>query len=53
MPGEKNVVNHPLFLPEKIYLPYLHIKLDLMKIFVQSLDKTDRRICDEYIPKCE
>ena len=22
-PGEKNVINHPLFLPEKIYLPHL------------------------------
>jgi hypothetical protein len=29
-PGEKNVVNLPLVLPEKIYLPALHIKLDLM-----------------------
>jgi len=33
-PGEKNVVNPPFVLPEKIYLPPLHIKLDLMKIFV-------------------
>ena len=33
-PEEKNVVSPPLLLPEKIYLPPLHIKLDLMKIFV-------------------
>ena len=31
IPGEKNVFNPPLVLPEKIYLPYLHIKLGLMK----------------------
>jgi len=30
-PGEKNVVNPPLVLPEKIFLPPLHIKLGLMK----------------------
>jgi len=30
-PGEKNVVNPPLVLPEKIYLPPLHIKLGFMK----------------------
>ena len=33
-PGEKNVYNPPLVLPEKIYLPRLHIKLSLMKNFV-------------------
>ena len=40
MPGEKNVVNPPLVLPEKIYLPLLHIKLGLMKNFVKGMDKT-------------
>jgi len=30
-PGEKNVVKPPLVLPEKIYLPPLHMKLGLMK----------------------
>jgi len=35
------VVN-PLLLPEKIYLPPLHIKLGLMKNFVKGLDKTGR-----------
>jgi len=30
-PGEKNVVNPPLVLPEKSYLPPLHIKLGIMK----------------------
>jgi len=34
-PGEKNVVNPPLVLPEKIYLPPLHLKLGLMKNLVK------------------
>jgi len=38
-PGQKNVVS-PLVLPEKIYLPPLHIKLGLMKNFVKGMDKT-------------
>ena len=42
MPGEKNVVNPPLVLPEKIYLPPLHIKLGLIKYFVKGMDKTGR-----------
>jgi len=41
-PGEKNVVNPPLVLPEKIYLPPLHIKLGLVKKSVKGVDKTDR-----------
>ena len=41
-PGEKNVVNPPLVLQEKIFLPPLHIKLGLMKTFVQGMDKTSR-----------
>jgi hypothetical protein len=39
MPEEKNV-NPLLILPEKIYLPPLHMKLDLMKNFVKGMDKT-------------
>jgi len=39
-PGEKYVIN-PLVLPEKIYLPPLHIKLGLMKNFMKGMDKTD------------
>jgi hypothetical protein len=39
-PGEKNVINPPLVLPEKIYLPPLHVKLSLMKQFVKGMDKT-------------
>ena len=38
-PGEKNVVNIPFILPEKIYLSPLHIKLGLMKDFVKGKDK--------------
>ena len=39
-PGEKNVISPPLVLPEKIYLPPLHIKLVLMKNFVKGMYKT-------------
>jgi len=41
-PGEKNVVSLPLVLPENIFLPPLHIKLGLMKYFVEGMDKTGR-----------
>jgi hypothetical protein len=37
---EKNVVSPPLVIRENIYLPYLHIKLGLMKIFVKGMGKT-------------
>ena len=39
-PQKKNVVNPPLVLPEKIYLPPLHIKLGLIKKSVKGMDKT-------------
>jgi hypothetical protein len=39
MPGEKNDINPPLVLLEKIYLPPSHIKLDLMENFVKGTDK--------------
>jgi len=41
-PGEKNVVNPPPVLPEKIFLPPFHIKMGLMKNFVNGMDKTGR-----------
>jgi len=41
-PGEKKVVSPSLVLREKIYLPPLHIKLDLIKNFVKCMDKTGR-----------
>jgi hypothetical protein len=41
-PGEKNVAIPPLVLPEKIYLPLLHINLGLIKNFVKGMDKTGR-----------
>jgi len=34
-PGEENVVKPPLVLPEKIFLPPLHIKLGLRKSFLK------------------
>jgi len=46
-PGEKNAVNPPLILPEKIYLPPLHIKLGLMKNLVKGMDTTGSRL--EYV----
>jgi len=46
-PEEKNVFNPPLILPEKIYLPPLHIKLGLMKNFVKGMGKAGRRF--EYV----
>jgi hypothetical protein len=36
---KKNVVISPLVLPEKIFLPAFHIKLDLMKNFVDGMQK--------------
>ena len=55
MPGEKNVVNPPLVLPENIFLPLLHIKLCLMKNFVNGMDKNRPwiRIFEEEVPRCE
>jgi len=41
-PGEKNVVDPPLVLPEKIYLPPSHIKQGLLKNFVKGMHKTGR-----------
>ena len=41
-PGEKNVISPPLVLPEKIYLPPLHIKQGLVKNFVKGMDKIGR-----------
>jgi len=41
-PGGKNVVSPPLVLPEKIYLPPLHIKLGLVKNALKGMDKTSR-----------
>jgi len=45
MPGEKNVVDFPLVLPEKIYLPPLHIKLSLIKKLCEN--RPWIRICVE------
>ena len=54
MPGEKNIVNPPLVLPEKIYLPPLHIKLGLIKNFVKGMDKTASgfKYVRNKFPKC-
>jgi len=41
-PGEKNVFNRPLVLPEKIYPPSLYIKLGFMRNFVKGMDRTGR-----------
>jgi hypothetical protein len=38
-PGTKNVAHQPLVDPCKVLLPPLHIKLSLMKNFIQALDR--------------
>ncbi|KAI6651178.1 hypothetical protein LOD99_5529 [Oopsacas minuta] len=45
--GDKNVINNPLVHTHKIILPPLHIKLGLMKQFIEALDKD--RYCFKYI----
>ena len=56
-PREKNVVSPPLVLPEKMYLPPLHIKLGLMENFVKGMQKTGRGFQyvknEEKFPKCK
>jgi len=42
-PRENNIVNPVLVLPEKIFLPLLHINLGLMKNFVKGMGKTGHR----------
>jgi len=37
--GENNAINEPLVDRDRILLPPLHMKLDLMKQFVKALDK--------------
>ena len=39
IPGIKNILNNTIVDPKKILLPPLHIKLGLMKQFVQALRK--------------
>jgi len=43
----KNAFNPPFVLPEKIFLPPLHIKLGLMKNSVKGMNTTGRRF--EYV----
>ncbi|KAI6652425.1 hypothetical protein LOD99_7439 [Oopsacas minuta] len=45
--GDKNVINNPLVHTNRIILPPLHIKLGLMKQFINALDKD--RYCFKYI----
>jgi len=47
VPGEKNVEAHPLVERSKIILPPLHIKLGIMKQFVEALNKDGD--CFKYI----
>lgn len=39
IPGTKNISHEPLVNPQCVFLPPLHIKLGLMKIFVKALDR--------------
>ena len=46
-PGDENViVNHPVP-TDKLTVPFLHVKLGLMKQFVEALDKEGK--CFEYL----
>ena len=45
--GEKNVINEPMVVREKIIFRPLHIKLGLIKQFVKALDKEGD--CFQYI----
>ena len=47
--GDKNIINEPLVNRYRIILPPLHIKLGLMKQFVEALDKDGD--CFNYIAK--
>jgi len=44
---EKNVVNPPVVLPDNIFLPPLHIKMGIMKKYLQLIYKTSRGV--EYL----
>jgi hypothetical protein len=48
-PGSKNILRKSLVDPKKILLPPLHIKLGMMKHFVQALPKTGN--CFKYLYK--
>ncbi|GBN91564.1 hypothetical protein AVEN_181960-1 [Araneus ventricosus] len=39
MPGTKKILHEPFVNPQCVFLPPLHIKLGLMKIFVKALGK--------------
>ena len=41
IPGQKNVVHTPLMKPEKVYLPLLHIKRELIKESVKGMDQNN------------
>jgi hypothetical protein len=43
-PGQKNVVHPALVAKSKNYLPPLHIKLHLIKIFVKVMDSESERL---------
>ena len=47
--GDKNIINEPLANRDRIVLPPLHIKLDLMKQFVKAIEKECD--CFHYIAK--
>ncbi|GBN86805.1 hypothetical protein AVEN_141087-1 [Araneus ventricosus] len=50
-PGERNVINITLVPPEKVLLPSIHIKLELLKQFIKSLPKGGecfRYLCSKF-----
>jgi len=40
-PGTMNVENQPLVEPSKIFLPFMHLKLGLMKNFVKAMNQEE------------
>ena len=42
IPGVKNVVHLPLVDSQDVFLPALHIKLELMKNFTKALNKNEK-----------
>ena len=54
-PGSKNVLRVPLVQRDRVIMPPLHIKLELMKNFVKALDNDSdafRSLCTKFPELC-
>ena len=43
--GDRNIINQPLVSRDRVILPPLHIRLELMKQFMQALDQRWANCC--------